>query len=217
MAKRKGRKQQAEGHADFVGPNPELEAIEQISRAAAASNAKAGHNSGKIMDQDAWRRAANESVAEDLEIERLQEQIAECRGRLSSIRKVGKSCGVDWDVVTSYRKLQRRVRNGEMGAVVQEHRQLGELLGIMDSPLFTQYDLFKMPAAPEEGGAAKPGMDAELQGQHSYSNNEPLSNNPFQPGTEDFVAWEQGWKNAERATAMKMGRPANDGAEATTH
>jgi hypothetical protein len=205
---------QLQGAGEFAGPDAEKEAIEKIAQAKVAAETEAeqdkkkGDNGGPILDKDAWRRAANESIAEDLEIERLQEQIAECRGRLSSIRKVAKSCGVDWDVVKDYRKLQRRIRNGEMGAIVTEHRRLGELMQILDCPLYTQFDLFKLPveAAPRSG--EKPGMDAELQGQAAWRNSEPRSNNPFQQGTEEFVAWDTGYGNAQAAAVKGMG-PTN--------
>jgi hypothetical protein len=50
------------------------------------------------------------------------------------------------------------------------------------------------------------------QGQHAWANNEPISNNPFTPGTDDFVAWETGHNNAMAAAARKMG-----GGEASAH
>ena len=56
-------------------------------------------------------------------------------------------------------------------------------------------------------------MDAELQGQHAYSNSEDRGNNPFQQGTEDFVSWDSGYMNAMAAKARSMGPDA----EVATH
>jgi len=201
------------GAGEFAGRDTEKDAIEKIAAAKAAAEKEAeqgkrkGDNGGPILDKDAWRRACNESIAEDLEIERLQEQIAECRGRLSSVRKVAKSCGVDWDVVSEYRKKAKRIRNGETGAMVTEYRRLGELMQIMDCPLYTQFNLFQLPE-PEvaPNGTAKPSFDAELQGQAAWRNNEPRDNNPFQAGTEEFVQWDTGYGNAMAGAARGMGQ-----------
>lgn len=213
MAKRKNAKRndELEGAGEFAGPDAEKEAIEKIAQAKAAAEKEAeqdkkGDNGGPIMDRDAWRRAANESIAEDLEIERLQESIAECRGRLSSIRKVAKSCGVDWDVVKDYRKIQKRIRKGEMGAIVTEHRRLGELMGIMDCPLYTQFDLFKLPAEQLADDNKQPAMEAELAGQHAYSQGAKLTDNPFNAATdtEKHNDWHHGWVQAQNHNARAM-------------
>jgi hypothetical protein len=211
MARKKRTAQPLEGADEFMGADPEKEAIEKIAAARAAAekekeaDEKKGDNGGPILDREAWRRAANEAIAEDLEISKLQEAIAECRGRLSSIRKYSKSLGVDWDVVSAYRRKAKRIRNGELGAMVTETRLEIELGHIMDCPLYTQFEMFKLPDVSAEGAPPKPGMDAELQGQHAWRNNEPISNNPFTPGSEDFVAWEQGHNNAMSAAARQMG------------
>lgn len=190
------------GAEEFAGPDAEKDAIEKIANAKAAATKEAeadgknGDNGGPIMDEDAWRRAANESVAEDIEIGRLMEQVAEARGRLSSIRKVAKSCGVDWDVVKDYVKLQKRIRNGEMGSIVTEHRRMGELMKIMNCPLHTQFDLFNVPAGDDVPSAPKDekSLEAEatLAGEHAGLNGEPKSNNPHQAGTSQHFAWANG-------------------------
>lgn len=224
MAKGKGRGRkglQMEGADEFIGQDPEKEAIEKIAAARAAAETEAeqdkkGDNGGPIMDVDAWRRAANESIAEDLEIEKLQEQVAECRGRLSSIRKVAKSCGVDWDVVAQYRKIQKRIRKGEMGEIVTEHRRLGELMGILDCPLYTQFDLFKLAAKQVAEGGQTPPMEPELQGQLAYRQGAKLTDNIYNAATdtEAHNDWHRGWVNAQNANARTMAPAAG---EAATH
>src|SRR5262245_44105337 len=195
------------GAGEFAGPDTEKDAIEKIAAAKAAAEKEAeqdkrkGDNGGPFLDENAWRRAANELVAEQIEIDALMEKVAEVRGRISSIKKVAEKCGADWDVIKLYAKYAKRVRLGEMGEIVTEFRRLGALMRLMGSPLHTQLGLFI--EEPQEGapGSAKPGMDAELQGQAAWRNDEPRTNNPFQPGTEKFVAWDTGYGNAQAAAA----------------
>lgn len=194
------------GAEEFAGTDTEQEAIEKIAaaRAAATKEQKAdgGDNGGPILDQAAWTRASHELVAEQIELDQLAEKVAEVRGRISSIKKVAEKCGVDWDVVKLYAKYQKRIRIGEMGEVVTEQRRLASLMRIMDCPLHTQFGLF--PEMTEEAASAKPGMDAELQGQAAWRNNEPESNNPFQGGTDEHVDWQRGFRNALAAGAREM-------------
>jgi hypothetical protein len=197
------------GADEFAGPDAEQEAIEKIAAARDAAteeeaDKKNGDNGGPILDENAWRRAANELVAEQIEIDELMESVAEIRGRISSIKKVAEKCGADWDVIKLYAKYAKRVRQGASGEIVTELRRLGALMRLMGSPLHTQFGLFAEEPKGDDGAPARPGMDAELQGQHAYSNNEPRENNPFQPGTQDYVDWGTGWNAAQTATAMKM-------------
>ena len=217
MARRgSGRKgnRALEGAEEFVGPDAEKEAIEKIAAAKAAAEKEAAQdNGGPIMDEAAWKRAALELIAEQIEIDHLMEKVAEVRGRISSIKKVAEKCGVDWDVIKLYAKYQKRIRIGEMGEVVTEHRRLGSLMRYLDCPLHTQFGLFPEEPKDESGKPIPAAMDAELQGQHAYSNNEPRENNPFQPGTQEHVDWGLGWNQAQTATAMKM-KPGTSGAPA---
>jgi hypothetical protein len=206
MARGKRKAQQLEGADEFIGADPEKEAIEKIAaaRAAAEKEKPAGDNGGPMLDEAAWQRAVNEYTAEMLTMEDLATQKAEVAGRISSIRKVAKKLKVDWDLVKRYYEEHKAIRKGAMGAMVTEERRYRWLLKVMGSPLGTQFTLWELE--PEEAGAgAQPGMDAELQGQHAFSNREDRENNPFQQGTEDYVAWDAGWNNAMAAAARKMG------------
>ncbi len=198
------------GAEEFAGPDAEKEAIEKIAAARKAAtieeeaDAKKGDNGGPLMDEDAWRRACNEYTAEMLAIEDLEQQKAEIAGRISSIRKVAKKCKVEWDLVRRYYDDHKLIRKGGMGAMVTDERRYRLLLKLMGSPLGTQFTLWEV--ADDKGEPdAKPGMDAELQGQAAWRNNEPESNNPFQAGTEDHVAWQAGHRNAMAAAAREMG------------
>ncbi len=208
-----------QGAEEFAGTDAERDAIEKIAEARKAADKEAeadkkGDNGGPLLDEDAWRRACNEYTAEMLTMEDLESQKSEVAGRISSIRKVAKKCKVDWDLVKRYYEDHKVIRKGGMGAMVTDERRYRQLLKMMGSPLGTQFTLWEVEAEPAAGASAKPGMDAELQGQHAYSNNEPRENNPFQPGTQEHVDWGLGWNQAQTATAMKM-KPG--GSEAPAH
>jgi hypothetical protein len=218
-ARKKTTKPQLAGAEEFAGPDAEQEAIEKIAAARIAADkekaADNGDNGGPLLDEDAWRRAVNEYSAEMLAMEDLESQKAEVAGRISSIRKVAKKLKVDWDLVKRYYEEHKAIRKGGMGAMVTDERRYRRLLQLMGSPLGTQFTLWGVEAEQQPGEAsAKPGMDAELQGQHAYRNNEPRENNPFQPGTQDHVDWGLGWNNAQTATARQMGPNGGGSAEA---
>ncbi len=208
MARGKNAAKPLLGAEEFAGEDAEKEAIDKITAARKAAtieaeaDAKKGGNGGPILDEDAWRRAANELVAEQIELDHLAEKVAEVRGRISSIKKVAEKCGADWDVIKVYAKFTKRIRIGEMGEIVTEQRRLASLMKLMDCPVHTQFGLFPEIITHEsaaDGAPPKPGMDAELQGQASFRNGEPRANNAFQAGTEEYVDWERGWLNAEAA------------------
>jgi len=148
---------------------------ESAAKAAAAKEAesdKKGDNGGPLMDEDAWRRACLEYTAEMLEMEDLEAKKAEIAGRISSIRKVAKKCKVEWDLVKRYYDDHKVIRKGGMGAMVTDERRYRQLLKLMGSPLGTQFSLWDVEPDEPAGASAKPGMDAELQGQHAYANSE---------------------------------------------
>lgn len=189
------------GAEDFAGPDADKDAIEKIAaaREAAAKEAEAGDNGGPIMDEAAWSRASVQLVAEQIELDALAEKVAEVRGRISSIKKVAEKCGVDWDVVKLYAKYQKRIRIGEMGAVVTEQRRLASLMRIMDCPLYTQFGLFpeEPKDTPEEPKDEKTlEAEATLAGEQAGLNAEPKDNNPYwnRPGTPQWFGWNNGWQ-----------------------
>lgn len=207
---RKPRNRREENLEDFAGPNAEQEAIETLSNAAAAANKKAkGKNVGEASDETVGMHV-NLIKAAEIEWRMLRDQASQAQGVLRNRYKVAKGDGVDVDSL----KLAFRIAERSTGEVVSEQRNVGRYLRVMGSPLGTQWSLFD--DADEAGADGKPaataGFDAELQGQHAWANNEPISNNPFTPGTDDFVAWEAGHNNAMAAAARKMG-----GGEASAH
>jgi hypothetical protein len=216
MPRKTNKNRQLEGAGEFLGQDTEKEAIEKIAAAKAEADAQQTNgesNGGPMLDEAAWKRASNELVAEQIELDELGEKVAEVRGRISSIKKVAEKCGVDWDVVKLYAKYAKRIRIGEMGYVVTEQRRLGALMRFMDCPLHTQFGLW--PEEPKGEDGAGSAMDAELQGQHAYRQGAKLSDNPFHGATDTERAnqWHHGWTQAQNANASSMG--PTDGEPAT--
>lgn len=211
MAKKPRKPRTAPNLGQFAGPNADQETIERLSAAAAAANGKAGHNSGEPPDEVVNRNFDAIEVAL-AEIDAAGRIMQKARAELKAARTTAKTdCGSKaWvESIVAAVKLKRQAEKGGTGELVTEHRQIGRILRLKGVPLGTQFNLFAVGA--EEIPAAlggKDGMDAELQGQHSYSNGEPLTNNPFQPGTQHHVDWTHGWTQAQTAKVREMG-PGN--------
>jgi hypothetical protein len=187
-------------------------------KAGKAAKAKPGHN--QEPPAETIRNNAEHIEAALLAIEDAAKVMQSARGLLSAAKKVAKKdCGSKaWaNAIEAAVKLKRAAAKGSTGEIITEHRQMGAVLRAIESPLAVKYNLFSVAGIdlPEDDGKdeSKPNLDAELQGQHSFRNGEPASNNPFQQGTEDFVDWERGWTNAEQAFL----HPAGDAAGAAAH
>lgn len=194
------RGKRAENHSDFAGPDANQEAIETLSRAAAKKNK--GSNQGPVSDEAMLRHIELIQAAE-LEYDEARDVTAQRSGVLRNRYKVAKNDGVDIEALKLALKLAKRTS----GEVVTEHRNVGRIIRLMNLPIGHQFDLFKVAGDDEAEEAGKPSaMDAELQGQHAYSNSEPLTNNPFHPAqdTERYNDWRSGWINAQNANARTM-------------
>jgi hypothetical protein len=203
---RKPKNKMAENIGDFAGPDADRENIEKLAKAAEEANAKAGHNSGEPPDE-VIKRNADAIEVSLVELDAALKIVQGARAALKVSRDTAKTDlgSKAWvDSIVAAVKLKREASKGGSSSIVAEHRQMGRVLRLLDTPLGVQFGLYSFPDMLAEADKAN-GMDAELQGQHAWSNNEPLSNNPFTPGTEDFVAWETGHNNAMAAHARKMG------------
>lgn len=214
MAKRKNR--MAENIGDFAGPDADRESIEKLAKAAEEANKKIGHNGGEPLDEVLKRNADAIEVAL-VELDAALRIVQGARASLGAARKTAKTDlgSKAWvESVVAAVKLKRQAEKGGSSGIVTEHRQMGRILRLLNTPLGYQFNLFAMPEETGEAVAGAPSaMDAELQGQHAYSNSEDRGNNPFQQGTEDFVSWDTGFMNAMAAKARSMGPDA----EVATH
>jgi hypothetical protein len=220
MAKKSKAPKTLLGAEEFAGPDADKEAIEKITAARAAQEkegAKGGndHNGEPVFDEEAWRSASQRTLAETLEIDKLNEQIAECRGRISSIKKTARAQGVPWNAVKDYVADERRIMKGELGEMITEQRHRGQMHSVMGSALHDQ-GFFNFGVVEREGEAPKPkpGMDAELQGQAAARNLEPEENNPFMAGTPERVDWQMGHRNAKAAMERQFDKNMADDASA---
>jgi hypothetical protein len=208
---RKPRGKLAENLADHAGPDHDKETIEKLAEAAKAANAKAGHNSGN-PPPEVLKRNSDAIELGLREIHAAQKLVQAARANFATTRSTAEtdtgSKGCVNSIVKAV-KMDLEAEKGGAGEQVTEHRQIGAVLRARNSPLGTQWNLFAMPdeEATEGGNGKVAAMDAELQGQHAYSNSEPLTNNPFDPVTqaELYNDWRHGWVQAQNAKARSMG------------
>lgn len=219
MARGGRRGARAQDHDDFKGPDADRENLEKIAAAAAAENAKVGvgHNSGP--SDESITRTANAIEAALIEIDNAGRIMQKARGELAAAQKTGKTDlgSKAWvEAVKAAVKLKRQAAKGGTGEIVQEHRQIGRILRLLDTPLGTQFNLFAVPEEePAAPGEAKPvsEADAYLQGEHAYKNSEPRDNNPFGAGEANHVQWDRGWNDAFDANVKGTGGSPDDGGE----
>lgn len=206
----RGKKgQQPANLAAFSGGDHDQETIDKLNAANQAANAKAGHNSGEPPDE-AIKRNANAIELALIEIHGAMKIVQKARADFDVARKTAKTDlgSKAWvDSIVAAVKLKLEAAKGGAGEIVTEHRQIGRTLRLLDDcPLGTQFELFHFADMDEPKASA---MDAELQGQHAYSNGENLANNPFDPvgKTELYNDWRRGWMNAQAANARTMAQP----------
>lgn len=196
----RGRRR-AENHSDFSGPDANEEALKTLSTAAAKKNK--GSNVGPVSDEAMLRHIELIQAAE-LEYDEARDVTAQRSGVLRNRYKVAKNDGVDIEALKLALKLAKR----SAGEVVTEHRNVGRIIRLMNLPIGHQFDLFKVAGDDEAEPGKSTAMDAELQGQHAYSNSEPITNNPFDPvhDTDRYNEWRSGWINAQNAKARSLAR-----------
>lgn len=202
MAKKKNRR--AENLGDFAGPDHDKEQIEKLAKSAAAENAKIGHNGSEPPDEVVQRNAAAIEVALS-DVDAALRIVQQARANLGVARKTAKTDlgSKAWvDSVVAAVKLKRDADKGGMGEIVQEHRQMGRVLRLINCPLGTQFNLFSV--AEEDTDGAK--MDAALQGEQAGREGVPRDNNPFTPGKPDWFAWNNGWQVGQDVIAQTLGR-----------
>lgn len=199
MAKRTNKR--AVNHADFAGADAEQEAIEKLAKSAAAANAKAGTNTGEISDEAAGRHILLIEASEK-EWQEARDKAAELQGVYRNRLKVAKSDGMDVDAL----RLAFRIKRRQTGEVISEQRSVGRYLQLMGSPLGFQWSLFEQPDAD----GAK--LDATARGEQAGREGVDRDSNPYDPGTPDWFAFNNGWATGQDAIAQTIGR--GNGAEA---
>ncbi|WP_319798303.1 hypothetical protein [Nitrobacter sp.] len=217
------RKTKADSSAFSEGAKVEgLDQVSKLASSAAAGKSKGiGHNSGGITD-DELKRQIDHGISLYADVLAAKKVYDKAQSAWRSGIDIAVAAGAPKAEFQQYIKDKaKRAEDGD-GATVAHHRNMNRILRVMGDPLGTQWNLFAVAGEEVDDKTGKPAnsaMDAELQGQAAYRNNEPETNNPFQPGTEDYVAWDNGWRNAMKHTVMAMGpktAPEANGA-AETH
>lgn len=219
MAKQR-RKKAADSSAFEEGAK--VDGLEgQVEKAASSVGAKSkakgvGDNSSGITD-DELKRLIEASAAAVKDVEAAQLILDKAKGVYDKSLDVLKSrAGASLkDSVKKYFKDKKARKTEGDGILVTEQRNQARIMRVMQDPLYTQWSLWDVDADTTGTKAERvvpEGMDAELQGQHAAHNQEPLENNPFIQGTEEFVAFEAGWNNA-----MAAQQPTGSGEAQATH
>lgn len=196
-------------HADFAGPDADKANLERLAAAAAEANAKPGHNSGDPPDEVIQRNANAIEVAL-IEIDTAMRVVQKARADLGAARKTAKTDmgSKEWvDSVVAAVKLKRQAAKGGSSAIVNEHRQMGRILRLLDTPLGVQFGLFDMPdAAAVAADPVKSEAEATMAGEKAGRAGEPVDNCPHQPGTALAFGWRNGWQVGVDAVTSAMSK-----------
>lgn len=208
MAKRAKKKDALpQDHADFAGKDADPAQIAELGEAAAAADkrGKRGHNKGPLSEETAKMHISLIQEART-NWRALRDEATKGSGVLRNRIKIAKGDGLDTTALL--KALDEADRPA--GAVITEHRNMTRYLTLMGSPLGTQLSLLEDATADgDDRPTNSSAMDAELQGQHAWSNGEPVANVPFTPGSEEFAQWVAGWNAAQHNAVVKMGESAS--------
>lgn len=207
MSKRNTRTNRTAEHGDFAGPNADQANIERLAAAAAAANAKAGHNSGE-PPKEVIERNFNAIEVCLIEIDAAAGVMAKARQALGAAEKTAKTDtgSKAWaDSIKEAVKKKRAAAKGGASDMVTEHRQIGYVLRMMDVPLYTQFGLFNMPDEAEiKSDPAKSEAEATLAGEKAGREGQPMDNCPHTPGTPEAFAWRNAWQRGFDAAAEAL-------------
>lgn len=200
-ARAKAKRRRAENHGDFVGEDADKAALDTLAKAAAEENAKAGHNSGEVSDE-VYEHHVNLIKAAKSEVDSALMIVARLRGVLGARKKAAQKERIDTAAVLRALKIEKEVAIGMSGTVVSEERNVGRVLRILGVKLGHQWSLFEDETKETDGKKAETSeIDARAQGEQAGRNAEPDQNNPFDPGTPQFIAWAAGHHDGTKAAA----------------
>lgn len=175
------------GHTADGEPQPKRRGRKPKDKAPAA-----GHNSGEIPTE-VYERHLAAIQTKRTAMDKAHEAYKQARGEFRSAFKTAKADGCNIDAMKEAHRLSKL----DQLEVVQDFRDLGRILRIMEAPIGTQFGLFPEVELP------KP-VNAVLAGQHAGKNGEPRVNNPHPPGTPEYEQWDGGWLEKQAAIAEEM-------------
>jgi len=191
-AKPRAKKKAAKGKITSRGT------VATLPRKSKSKKRGIGDNSGlhAVPDEVIERNLSmlkTKKKALDKVVADYKEDLDQARGVYRSARKLAKKEGVNLKAFDILMDLE----SDDMGHVQVNYADVARYQKLTDSPLL-QLDMFSGMLAPE------PKVDANLQGQAAGKNAEPESNNPFTPGSEDFVAWAEGYVTGQQMNMDKF-------------
>ncbi|HKV14533.1 MAG TPA: hypothetical protein VJQ81_05785 [Reyranella sp.] len=154
-------------------------------RRRANGHAKAGHNSGEVPPEivDRWWQKV---VVAQGAVERAAKPLKSRKGELSAIYKAAKADGIDVDALKDAIKADA----GDHLNFLSRYAATGKYLRAHQSPLGLQLGLFPLDAIPEVSRAAMAGKRCGLAGRS-------IDENPYPPGSENFVAYSDAWHQGQ--------------------
>jgi hypothetical protein len=176
------------------GKKPDVPAGATGSRGKVAKtkSAKIGDNSGKV--DPALVAMHNEKLNEiEIREKKARDKLNQIVGERRAAYAVVKQDGIAVDDFKLARELDKR----DHGEVITGYANVGEYLAAIKSPLSTQMDLFANIQIPLPANAT-------LAGTQAYKSGLDRDTNPFKPGTDEFVNYDEAWLAAQNATAQEM-------------
>lgn len=148
-----------------------------------------GHNSGaaSTVDDVTIEKHHNLMNAARRKLKEAQDEVAQLRGVYSAARKVAKKAGINLNAYDINKKLEEE----DQGQVQKDYADAHHYQAVTNSPL-QQLNLFASVLPPVET------VDPKKAGFASGKNGEPITNCPYNAGTEEFVAYRDGWDEGQR-------------------
>ncbi len=155
-----------------------------------AKRGKRGDNSGdhSVPDEVYERHLAKINSTEKA-MDKAKEAYDQAKGVHQSAYKAAKSDGCDTDAI----KVARKLDGQDHGITQIMYANVARVLNIMESPLGSkQMDLFGSIKSVEPA-RADPTKLGEQAGREAVD----AGSNPYKPGSDDFVAWADGWAKGQ--------------------
>lgn len=190
MAARANPKNKAKAKA-AKGKVPSRGTVATLPNKAKNKKRRRGDNSGdhSVPDEVYERHLAKINSTEKA-MQKAKEEFDQAKGVHQSAYKAAKGDGCDIDAIKHARKLDSQ----DHGMTQIMYANVARVLNIMESPLGSeQMDLFGAitAIAKTDVDPAKAGFKAGVEAQ-------PVENNPFMPGSEDFVAWANAYAEGQQ-------------------
>lgn len=196
-AKPPARKKAAKGKAVKGKPPMKGNVVDMKAAKAkrAAGKVPPGSNSGRpIMSEEMILRHSNALKKGLKAIAEAQKEVNQERGIYRAARKLAKKEGFNLKAFDINVALEAE----DLGQVQQNYADAALYQKVTDSPL-TQISMFDslLPPEPEQEPAGVRGFKA---GESGLVNR---TDNPYSPGTEEFVDWETQWDAGQAALAQR--------------